>query len=666
MRKTLPVLVILLSFCAFAQKRVANWHHSLSPFRAVFALKENGNPKAGVLLEVPVCGIGDVGGADVFCYSEKGKALLSRPLGVGTKNCVLVQVMPDMEGKNVLAYFGSGQRAPVAKFELPPALCQVYSIKGKPKNWQELSACLAPSALLGQLPVEDFVRIGNPVDGREDFAIVLSAKLQIGGDCTRNLFITSDDAGYLFVDDALIIARDGVRSIWDSMHGENHKPVELKQGYHDIRLVGANFGGDFTIAIGEWFPSGRVSHLPSAIYAKAGKAVLTAVEAHRKEAHVPVFRYTHLADMPLDDMHLTITEFETVGGHEANWTFADGVQLTGQKVRRVFGSMDAVRLRVKAGKETAGGTVMFPQMAPSRVESTDNVKAFDEFDGMITAEMIAGSKADVLLALMEFYGRRDLHPKQILVAEAVLGRNEIPSERRFDAMVMLARSAALEKPDKALKAYNAILQSSRLEKEGFADMLAEAFEFALFGMRDFEVAEKMLLRYGPKMKRDRKALVALEFDLASQQGKAEEAARLYEELLKGRTKPQERRTAAVQGNSIQANVSMLLSKGRILEAEAAMRDWIASSPQDRTNGSYSLERARCLRRRGWSKGAIGELVAAIKADPLLPNLPDVEFELALAYGDIGENEKAKGLFEKISKEYPNHRLAAEARRRVGK
>ena len=97
-----------------------------------------------------------------------------------------------------------------------------------------------------------------------------------------------------------------------------------------------------------------------------------------------------------------------------------------------------------------------------------------------------------------------------------------------------------------------------------------------------------------------------------------------------------------------------------------MRDWIASSPQDRTNGSYSLERARCLRRRGWSKGAIGELVAAIKAAPLLPNLPDVEFELALAYGDIGENEKAKGLFEKISKEYPNHRLAAEARRRVGK
>ncbi len=665
MRRVLPVLALLLSFCAFAQKRVVNWHHNLSPYRAVFTVKGGGNPQAGALLEVPICGTGHEGGANVFCYSETGKPLLCKWLGIGTQNSALVQVMPDKDSRTVLAYFGSEQRAPVAKFDVPPALCQVYSIKGKPKNWQELSACITPAALLGQFPVEDFIRIGNPVDSREEFAMVLSAKLNITGDCTRNLFITSDDAGYLFIDDKLIIARDGVRNIWDGMHGENHKPVELKQGLHDIRLVGANFGKDFTLVVAEWFQSGNVSHLPKTIYVQPSRTTLLTVETHKKDTPIPVFKYAHISDMPLDNRHLTITEFETYGG-EALWTFADGVQLTGAKVRRVFGSLETMKVKVKAGRNTAGGTVMFPQISPLKVESTDNRRSFDEFDGMVSNEMIAGSKTDVLYALMDFYGRRDLHPKQIAVAEALLTKDGLPFERKFNAYLMLARSAAVERPDKALKAYNAILQSPQLEQVEFADMLAEAFEFALYGMRDFELADKMLRRYSQRMQRNRKALLALQFDLASQQGKTDEALRLYQELLKGRTKAEERRTAAVQGNSIQANVAMLLSQGKVFEAEASMRDWIAASPQDRTNGSYSLERARCFRMRGWGKGAIGELTAAIQADALLPNLPDVEYELALAYSDIGEKEKANELFTKISKEYPNHRLAAEARKRIGK
>ncbi len=666
MRKTLLVLTICLTFCAFAQKRVVNWHHSLSPYRAVFNLKAHGNPRAGALLEVPICEVGDASGINVFCYSESGKQLLCKYLGIGTQNCALIQVLPEKDTKTILAYFGSDQRAPVARIELPPPLCQVYAIKGKPRNWQELSALLTPSALLGQLPVEEFVRIGNPVDSREEFAVVLNAKTSAGADGGMNLFITSDDAGYLFVDDKLIIARDGVRSIWDSMHGENHKYVEMKQGIHDIRLVGANFGKDFTLAIGEWFPSGKVALLPKSFYIQPARTTLLAIEAHRKDSSIPVFKYTHLADMPLEERHLTITEFETYGGAEAVWTFPDGVQLTGAKVRRVFGSLESMKVKVKAGRNGAGGVVMFPQLAPPKVESSERVKAFNEFDAMISREMIAGARTDVLFALMEFYGRRDLHPKQVFVAEAVLAKDGLSWERKFGAYLMLARSAAVEQPDKALRAYNAILQSSRLEEEVFLDMLSEAFEFALFGMRDFELAEKMLRKYGPRMKHDKKLFIAMEFDVASQQGKTDEAARLYQQLLKGRTKPEERRIAAVKGNSIQANVSMLLGEGKVFEAEAAMREWIAASPQDRTNGSFSLQRARCFRRRGWNKGAIGELVAAIQADPLLPNLPEVEYELALAYNDIGEKEKAWELFAKISKDYPNHRLAGEARKRLNK
>ena len=664
MRKALSVILLCLALCAFAQRRVVNWHHSLSPYRAVFNVKPGGNPRAGALLEVPICGTGAEDGSGVFCYSESGKSLPCRYLGIGIQNCALVQVLPDKEG-SVLAYFGSGQHTPVANFELPPALCQVYSIKGKAKNWEELSAWLTPSALLGQMPAEEFVRVGNPIDSRDEFAVVFSAKLNIGGDCSKNLFVASDDAGYLLIDGKLVVARDGVHGVWDSLRGENHKLVELNKGYHDIKLVGANYGKDFVVAVGEWFPSKPVVHLPKTIYVQPARTELLAIEPHRKDAPIPMFKYKHLADMPLGDRHLTITEFKTYDGNEVDWSFADGLQLSGAKVTRAFGSLETMQVKVRAGRSTAGGSVMFPQLAPSRVETSKKQSAFDEFDSLISKEMIAGSTADALYALMEFYGRRDLHPKQMFVAEAVLVKNGVPEERKFDALLMLARSAALENPDRALKAYKSVLQSPHLKRARFAGMVCEAFEFALFGMRDFELADNMLRRSYQRLKRDTRVLVGMEFDLALQQGKLEEASRLYQELLSFRTDSTEIRTAAVRGTSIQAKVSMMLSQGKVFDAEEAMRDWIAASPQDRANGSFSLARARCFRRRGWNKGAVGELTAAIQADPLLPNLPDVEFELALAYNDLGDKEKATELFKKISKDYPNHRLAGEALKRLG-
>ncbi|MBQ7651268.1 MAG: hypothetical protein IJS15_09925, partial [Victivallales bacterium] len=463
MKNALPVILMCLVLCAFAQRRVVNWHHSLSPFRAVFAVKPGGNPRAGALLEVPICGTGAEDGSGVFCYSESGKQLHSKYLGIGVQNCALVQVMPDKEG-DVLAYFGSGQRSPVANFELSPALCQVYSIRGKAKNWDELATWLTPSALLGQMPADEFVRVGNPIDSRDEFAVVFSGKLNIVGDCSKNLFVASDDAGYLFIDGKPIIARDGVHGVWDSLRGENHKLVELKRGYHDIKLVGANYGKDFVVAVGEWFPSKPVVHLPKTIYVQPSRTELLSIESHRKDAPIPVFKYRHLADMPLGDRHLTITEFETHDGSEVEWSFSDGVQLSGAKVTRAFGSLETMQVKTRAGRNATGGSVMFPQLAPARVESSKKECAFEEFDSLISKEMIAGSTSDALYALMEFYGRSDLHPKQMSVAEAVLARNGVPEERRFDALLMLARSAGLENPEKALKAYRTVLQSPLLKR----------------------------------------------------------------------------------------------------------------------------------------------------------------------------------------------------------
>ena len=81
---------------------------------------------------------------------------------------------------------------------------------------------------------------------------------------------------------------------------------------------------------------------------------------------------------------------------------------------------------------------------------------------------------------------------------------------------------------------------------------------------------------------------------------------------------------------------------------------------DRGNGAFSLGRARLFHRLGWLEGAEGELRGAIRADRELPNLVDVEYQLALVLRDLKRRDEASRLFRHIAKDYPNHPKAAEA------
>ena len=668
MIRKLFIYFVLLTACAYSQKARVQWHHGLSPYRAVYALKQPGNaPRVGTVLSVPVCGLGGRQGSNVFCYDESGKQLLSRSLGIGTQNCALIQVLPDKGSRQVLAYFGSEHRAPSAKFDVAPPLCQVYALpKGPAKNWQEVATRLASAELIGQLSVRSLEQVVNPVDSREDFIMVMSATLNSHREAVRNLFVASDDAGYLHVDDALVISRDGKHHVYDSLRGENHKAVKLLPGGHSIRLTGVNFDGNFALAIGEWFPSGVVKLVPPNDFVQGQIAELVSVETHRKNGPCPCFRYAHTADLPLEEKHLTMTVLETYSGDEATWLFSDGVQMSGAKVTRLFIGLDDVQVKVQCGKGAAAtGNILFPQTAPPKTLSTDNPADFALVDGLLPDEHLKRiRKLEQLEILLELFLRRDLHPKQVIVAEAILRHEKSAPELRQKARLALARSAAMEQPDKSLKAYDSLLKNAVLTREETADLLWEAVDFAIFRMRDYPVAEGFIARYGRKLPKNGKALLAARFDLALQSGRIDDAKQLYQELLEGRTKAEERRSAAVHGGSIQANVTMLLNQGKILEAEAGMREWIKSSPQDRANGSFALVRARCFHKRGWFDGAIGELTGAILADPLLPNLPDVEFELALNYQAKGDRDRAQELFRKIATDYPNHPLAKEAERRV--
>ncbi|MBR0457690.1 MAG: hypothetical protein IJJ26_00495 [Victivallales bacterium] len=653
MRRSVLAIFLLCALPLLAQR----WHHGPSRYRASFTWK--GEPGAsGVLLKIPVQGIGK-DGTDVFCFDDKGHQLLSRRLGECYPDSTLIQVIPQ-DGKRIFAYFGSALRAPQAKIDLTPPIASIYALPKKldgKSKWADIVKALPHAELLGRLPMKSIVEVCNPVDACERFIVSIEATMHVKKTQTRHLFLACDDAGYFFLDGGLVISRDGINGVYGSSRGENRREFRLEQGMHSIRLVGVNYESLFAIALGEWFPEPRVAFVPPGDFVQCIDGTLQRLEGNNGAA-VPFFKFTHTGYMQMENMQLTQTFLETYSGDEAVWTFGDGVRLKGAKISRVFGTLEAVPVKCDVRGVAATGKITFPQKAP-RMLHVNNQGDWQRMADQLEAVAPQVRDSVELAGFLAFYDLQPLDERVLPVAERLLKQEDLSDEQRVEAMTAIARAAAAHKPEKSLAAYNFLLKQPN-KPWALAKLLEEALDFAIFRLRDLKTAERFLAECAPRLPRDGKALAAARMDIALQAGQLEEARKHFNKLLEYQAKSQETRIATVRGTSIRARVEDLLKQNRILDAERFMRQWIADSPQDRGNGSYSLARALCFQKRGWLDGAIGELTSAIQADPLLPNLPDVEFQLANLYQAKGDSARAQELWRKFAKEYPNHPLAEKA------
>lgn len=656
---------LAIPFLVLAQngEERANWHHNGSPFRAIFEIDAPPNPaEAGVVLAVPVFDLGYRDGADVHCYDDKGRQLLRSDLGQGAPNEALVHVRPADAKRRLFAYFGSKRRAPVAKMDARPMLGEVYTLPDGPKtNWKDVNARLQEAKLIGRFPIDRLEQVVNPITATADFIMVLTASLPTTRNVTRHFFVAADDAGYLLVDGVVRIERNGRNSVHSSLRGENRQAISMAPGVHEIKLVGVNVDGPFALALGEWFKTPKVAPVPPADFIQAGRGKLLDVEARHRDAANPLFHYRHLSYLSLDERQYTETELATWSGQEAEWRFGDGVVMRGAVVRRVFATLDDCPVQTTINRSECSGAVCFPQTAPPLQRQAGKADDYQHYEKLILDAGTDGLRdLKALLSLLTFFQRQDCHPAQVGVAEAILSCRPLDDDTRRAALTALARAAAKDQPGKTLSAYNDIFKQ-KLSRELFADYLQEALTFVIFRMRDCPLAEQMLNRHASRLPKDNdKLLAGLRFDIALQGGNLEEARQWYGAMLAGRQQATERRTATVLGNSLQEKTALAIASGQLLEAEATLREWAATSPHDRANGAFSLQRARLFRKRGWLDGALGELTGAILADPLLPNLPDVEFERAEIFTELGELAKAKEIYHKIATDYPNHPLATTA------
>jgi tetratricopeptide (TPR) repeat protein len=608
--------------------------------------------------------IGSDDGTDLYAFDDDGTQLALLPLGPGTENRMLALVQPRGRTDNIYVYFGSGARAPVHKRAFLPGLtCDVRTLPDGPSgNWDQVAALLQKSKSLGKVFVDTIELASNPVDSSEACLLVFDGYLKIDKPGAYTYMIVTDDAGYLFIDDDLLIERNGRHWARDAVRGEFRKEVQLEAGAHRIRLVVVDFGGDLMGVVARWISGTNKHVLRPDEFLQPGKTALKTVEARYDDAPMPAFWYRLKSYMSVGEQSFTEVEVGTYNQREATWEFEDGARLQGATVRRVIAGLSTVGVRATQQRTRAQGVIAFPEEPPPQW-NVGNDTQLKHYTALILKQNLDDIEPTVLwqyVTLLEF---RELNEDTVPLCEAILERDRVKNDLRKSALLQLARAGARSFPDKADEAYKELL-SDNPGKGEWSKIAREYGEFLIFRKRDFETADKLIGHIEHYGERNSNVPLELRMEVKLQKGDGDGAREFLSNLLSGKEFGEKQRYAVVQGNALRERFYDLLAAGFILDAWAVMHEWADTSPVDFSNGNLALARARLWQRLGWLDGALGELDGAMLLDPLLPNLPDVELERGRTLKMAGETKRANEVFLKIVHEYPNHPVADQAKEMV--
>lgn len=672
MRRILPglrlrswLLLLLAGMSAPAFTR-ATWHHGDSPYRAVFEIVSQPNhDKGGTAVSVPVCGLGAEDGSDLMAFDQDGQQLAILPLGKGPLNEALALVRALPRSKELYLYFGSGTRAPVHQTAfLPSLLCQVRTLpEGEAGNWAQVEKRLAESKLVGSVFVDKIEQSHNPVDSTDPVFLVFEGYLRIPQAGTYTYMIVTDDAGYLFIDDKLLIERHGRNWAHAAARGEFRKEVALTAGLHKIRLVLADFGGDLMAVVARILDEKTSQVLRPQDFAQPGRTTFAGVETRHRDQPNPLFWAKNLSYINYDGAYYTEVEAGTYDGKEAEFIFRDGLRSEGVSARRIVAGLQSMPVRVTRRRATAQGAVPISEVPPPVFSLRDNDQ-FKQYAALMLSANLAELSAATLKGYIHFLNFRELNEDALPLYEALAAQRDLAPEDQLPTFLGLARAAARNFPEKSAVAFARAEQLAR-GNAAWGDAAREYIEFLLYRTRNFAEAEGLLTRMRRGAPKDRETMLrGLELDLYVLQGKVAEAKPVLDELLGTRELGTQQRSAAVKSNALRQRHYDLMKEGFLGDARKVLHEWSDVAPIDRLHGTLPLARARYWQQLGWLDGALAELDGAILMDPLLPNLPEVELQRGLILRQAGNTEKANEVFQKIAADYPNHPAAQQAKESI--
>lgn len=636
------------------------WHDARSPYRVIFEIEETpADDRAGVLLRLPICGLGLAEGQDAAVFDANGRRLQSYALGRSTQETALVHVQPRTPNKHLFAYFGSKRprNQSNARFR-PPLLMDVRTLPDGPiQTHDQVESLYRRSERIGVVPLDTIFLAHNLVDTTEAVLLEFTGVVRIPQTGQHTVILAANGAGFLSIDGKLVLARGGLQNVRRAASGSGEETLRLQQGDHTFRLLIASPRNPKRISLG--YRDGKKRKVfPPERYAHAGAAKRIAVEARHRPDDCPLFTYRLASYIGLPTHQYTEVICTALNGNRTEWRFADGTRLEGSEVRYIAVGLEDVPIRARQGKVWAQGALQFPE-APPRRAGINRDRDFRRYRNAFHAAAPEGLATPSLVGRWRFIRTDDMDPDLPAVCLALLERKDLPEADRTDLLADLSRTAAIAAPDVARKAHEYLLRTApddaawQLRVRYFA-------EFAMLALRDFELAATLLEQMRARIGSDALSYRIVRLQYLLQTGKLEPASSLLLELENRERTEEERRRAAVRARALEQHIQECLRDGFVVYAQIDLYQWAELTTDDWRNGALPLARARVWRRLGWHRGALAELDAAKRLNPLLPNLPDIELEQARVLSAMGEADKARPVLEHIRDEYPNHPAAKQA------
>jgi tetratricopeptide (TPR) repeat protein len=667
MIRGLPIALLgFVSGICSAATNGSGWAVAGAPWRvALHAVSPPDAPQAGWEIRLPDFGAGRLDMRDVVLLGADGKEIALDGVwrGSGRSLLMLAESMP-AEGAAAMLYIGgnssrrmkswSAERSLLLETRRMPAGAKIASFSGWQDAWKK------SPAVDGAAFVPLIFHGGNPFGGEARYISRYTGLIKTGDGGEMKFYTLSDDVSYVRIDGRPVLD-------WRQNHPPPLDPtkvpladVRVEKGFAKVEYCHAAVDAPGAMVLG-WNQGGKLGNVPPEAWAHPGRVKADAFEsadgAPVPSCELEAESYVGYAGEWYVRVKAAIAA--PGDGWQVEWLWPDGRVDKGNEVRRLWMSLDPVKvvLRLRKGARMIEGrrVLMIPRdMNAASVNNDGQMVGFLELLEKEDAATLPepARKAGFLLA-------RDFLPPVDAArwAEAWLAKAKPGGEAWARAMELALRENARNDPRAALARIDGLSAEARKAMGRDADLLE--LDIRVFGLKDPLVVglASKLGKSGDKLLA-RMALVRLgDYHLLN--GRIEEAARCFSQAVAAD------KNAARQAPVIDRAQSMVIEElvngGHLDEARARLGEWERARPAAKIEGDQLLWRARVMFLAGDYGRALQDLETSLRVRPGSPEEIEVLFWQGRALYELGRKDQAREVWKTLMKDYPKHERAEAAR-----
>jgi tetratricopeptide (TPR) repeat protein len=650
---------------AGSKDKAPEWASTGAPYRIVLHAGEApGAPDAGWEIRVPDFGAGRADMRDVVLLGPDGKEIALDTVwrGPGRALLVLAQSMPS-GGAAATLYFGgstsrrmrswAAQRSLLLETRRLPAGANVATFGGWQEAWKK-SPELDGAGFVAQIFQGD-----NPFGEPGRFLSRFTGLLKTGDGGMLRFYTLSDDVSYVKIDGhAALKWQENKPPPLDPKTVPTTK-VAVSKGFASVEYCHAVVDPPAAMVLG-WEQDGKLGNVPPDAWVHPGKVTAGACEAH-DGAPVPAGlleaeRYLGYGGEWYVRVKCVVPA--PPEGWQAEWLWPDGHVDPGPEIRRLWMSLDPVRvtLRLRNGMRVIEGLHVLPVPRAMDADSVNDAKQLAGYLEMLDKEDPAlmaepARRAGFVLAC-------GFLPASVAAhwADAWLDVAKPAAGTWTMAMAMAVQESAKRDPKAALEKLESLAPPARAAMGKTADLLE--LDLRVFGLNDpLTVSVAARLRKSGDPTLAAMAVIRLgDYHLLN--GRLDEAARCYAEAVPDRQATE--RKAPVIDRSHSLAIEELVNSQHLDEARAKLNEWERQRPAAKIEGDQLLWRARVLFLAGEWHRALLDLETSLKIRPGSPEEIDVLFWQARTLFELGRKEEARKIWNTLATDYPKHERAEAA------